>query len=47
MLSGGVAFARQRLPTTFARWVSRLSGVILVLFGLFALGSLAWGMMAH
>lgn len=47
LLSGGVALARQRLPATFARWVSRLSGVILVLFGLFALGSLVWGMLAH
>ncbi|WP_108661296.1 LysE family translocator [Acuticoccus kandeliae] len=36
-LSGGVALARHRLPPAFARWVARLSGAILIAFGLAAL----------
>ena len=40
VLSGGVALARQRLPESFAVWMSRLSGLILIVFGLYALGSL-------
>ncbi|MCM2442887.1 LysE family translocator [Agrobacterium vitis] len=47
LLSGGIALAQQRLPSSFARWVSRLSGLILISFGLFALGSIAWGMIAR
>ncbi|MCV9910395.1 LysE family translocator [Brucella sp. HL-2] len=39
VLSGGVALARHRLPETFAGWVSRLSGVVLIAFGLWAIGS--------
>lgn len=39
-LSGGVALLRQRLTQGFARWVSTLSGLILIAFGLYALGSL-------
>ena len=39
-LSSSVALARRRLPEGFALWVSRLSGVILMGFGLYALGSL-------
>ncbi|SFQ61310.1 putative LysE/RhtB family amino acid efflux pump [Roseivivax halotolerans] len=39
ILSGGVALARHRLPETFAAWVSRLSGVVLIAFGLWAIGS--------
>ncbi|NTB87709.1 LysE family translocator [Agrobacterium tumefaciens] len=39
-LSGSVALARRRLPEGFALWVSRLSGVILLGFGLYALSSL-------
>ncbi|RWX74779.1 LysE family translocator [Neorhizobium lilium] len=39
LLSGSVTFARRRLPEGFALWVSRLSGVILIGFGLYALGS--------
>lgn len=39
ILSGGVALARHRLPDAFAMWVSRLSGVILIAFGLWAVGS--------
>jgi putative LysE/RhtB family amino acid efflux pump len=31
---------RQRLPESFAIWVSRLPGLILIGFGLYALGSL-------
>lgn len=38
-LSGGVALARHRLPDSFARWVSRLSGVLLIAFGLWAVAS--------
>ncbi|MBS7538198.1 LysE family transporter [Ancylobacter lacus] len=46
VLSGGVALARQRLPESFSRRVSSLSGLILILFGLYALGSLALSMVA-
>jgi putative LysE/RhtB family amino acid efflux pump len=41
VLSGGVAFAGRRLPPGFARTVSLLSGVTLILFGIYALGSVA------
>lgn len=37
LLSGGVALLRHRLPAAFARWVSRLSGMLLILFGLWSL----------
>lgn len=37
ILSGGVAMARHRLPKTFAIWVSRLSSVVLIAFGLWSL----------
>lgn len=39
ILSGGVALARHRLPESFAIWVSRLSGIVLIAFGLWALAS--------
>ena len=39
ILSGGVALMRHRLPKGLTLWVSRLSGIILVGFGLWALGS--------
>lgn len=39
LLSGGVALARHRLPDGFARWVARLSGAVLIGFGLWSLGS--------
>ncbi len=39
VLSGGVALARHRLPEAFAGWVSLLSGVVLIAFGLGAIGS--------
>lgn len=39
-LSGGVAMMRQRLPESFTTWVSRLSGLILIGFALYAFGSL-------
>lgn len=39
LLSGGVALARDRLPRSFALWTSRLSGLVLILFGLWAVGS--------
>ncbi|WP_116653343.1 LysE family translocator [Pelagibacterium sediminicola] len=35
-LSGGVALARHRVPETFAIWTSRLSGIVLIGFGLWA-----------
>lgn len=38
-LSGGVALARHRLPETIAAWISRLSGIVLIGFGLWASGS--------
>ncbi|KJF72567.1 LysE family translocator [Agrobacterium arsenijevicii] len=46
-LSGGIALARQRLPESFARWVARLSGGVLILFGFYALGSIAWSVMGR
>ncbi|SED18043.1 LysE family translocator [Rhodobacter sp. 24-YEA-8] len=39
VLSGGVALARHRLPETFAGWVSRISGAVLIVFGIWAVGS--------
>lgn len=39
ILSGGVALAREKLPESFARWTARLSGLLLILFGLWALWS--------
>jgi putative LysE/RhtB family amino acid efflux pump len=39
VLSGGVALARHRLPDAFAMWVSRLSGILLIGFGVWALVS--------
>lgn len=39
ILSGGVAMARHRLPDAFAVWVSRLSGVVLIAFGLWSLST--------
>ncbi|MCF3935154.1 LysE family translocator [Acuticoccus sp. M5D2P5] len=39
VLSGGVALARHRLPERFAGWVSRLSGAVLIAFGIWAIGS--------
>lgn len=41
ILSGGVALARTRLPDSLSRWVSRISGVILLAFAAFAIGSVA------
>lgn len=40
VLSGGVVIARRRLPPEFSKWVSRLSGLVLIGFGLYSLGSL-------
>lgn len=42
VLSGAVALAHRRLPASFATWVARISGVILIAFGIVALGSLFW-----
>ncbi|RWR15916.1 LysE family translocator [Sinirhodobacter populi] len=39
LLSGGGALARDRLPDAFALWVSRLSGIVLIGFGLWAVVS--------
>ncbi|MBW8322227.1 MAG: LysE family transporter, partial [Rhizobium sp.] len=36
-LSGTVALLHHRLPESFALWVSRISGVVLVGFGLVAI----------
>ena len=43
-LSGGVAIARTRLPDSFVIWVSRLSGLVLIAFGLIAIGAAAKGL---
>lgn len=40
-LSGTVAVLRHRLPEAFARWAALVSGLVLVAFGLWAIGSLA------
>ena len=45
LLSGGVALAQQRLPEGFSLCVSRMSGVILMGFGFYALGSLLCAVM--
>ena len=42
LLSGGVALAQRRLPVGFSLCVSRMSGVILMGFGFYALGSLLY-----
>lgn len=47
LLSGGVALARRKLPPRFALWSARASGATLVAFGLLALGSLGWGLLAR
>lgn len=39
LLSGGVALLRQRLPTDFAAVISRLSGLVMIGFGLWAVVS--------
>jgi len=39
LLSGGVALLRQRLPTDFAAIISRLSGLVMIGFGLLAVVS--------
>lgn len=41
-LCGCVALARNRLQGGFSRWASRISGMMIVLFGLGALGSYFW-----
>lgn len=40
VLSAGVALASRRLPAAFALWVSRVSGSVLIGFGLLAIASL-------
>lgn len=40
-LSGGVALAHRRLPESFAHRVAQVSGLVLIGFGLWAIGSLA------
>ena len=39
LLAGGVAAARHRLPDSFATWISRLSGGLLIGFGLWSVAS--------
>jgi putative LysE/RhtB family amino acid efflux pump len=38
-LSSGVALAKAKLPDSFAAWTSRVSGIVLIGFGLAALAS--------
>ena len=45
LLSGGVALAQRRLPEGFSLCASRMSGVILMGFGFYALGSLLCAVM--
>ncbi|WP_298993941.1 LysE family transporter [uncultured Desulfovibrio sp.] len=42
LLSGGVALAQRRLPEEFSLCASRMSGIILMGFGFYALGSLLY-----
>lgn len=42
LLSGGVALAQRRLPEGFSLCASRMSGIILMGFGFYALGSLLY-----
>ena len=42
LLSGGVALAQRRLPEGFSLCVSRMSGLVLMGFGFYALGSLLY-----
>ena len=44
-LSGGVAIARTRLPDSFVVWVSRISGLVLIAFGIIAIGAAAKGLL--
>ena len=39
LLSGGVGLARRRLPPGWMGWVNRISGAVICVFGLLALGS--------
>lgn len=39
VLSGGVAMVRHRLPESFTLWTSRLSGIALILFAMWAISS--------
>jgi threonine/homoserine/homoserine lactone efflux protein len=41
LLSGGVALLRARFDTRAMRWVNRISGVVIMAFGMLALASLA------
>ena len=41
LLSGSVALAKTRLPDRFAAWTSRISGLVLIAFGIAALVSAA------
>ncbi|MBK5569445.1 LysE family transporter [Ensifer sp. SSB1] len=43
-LSGGVAIARKKLPDSFVAWVSRISGLVLIAFGIIAIGAAAKGL---
>jgi putative LysE/RhtB family amino acid efflux pump len=43
MLSAGVTFARSRLPKSFATWVNRVSGIVILLFGLASIWSVMSG----
>lgn len=43
-LSGGVTVARTRLPDSFVAWVSRLSGLVLIAFGVIAIGTATRGL---
>ena len=42
ILTGGISLLRNKFTPQWLLWINRLSGVILALFGLFALLSLHW-----
>lgn len=44
VLSGGVALARTRLPDAFVTWVARISGGVIIAFGLAALAAAVRGL---
>jgi putative LysE/RhtB family amino acid efflux pump len=44
ILAGGVALVRHKVSPGFALWVGRLSGGLILAFGLFAVGSFVAGL---
>ena len=45
ILTGGVALVRHKVSDRFALWVGRLSGALIIAFGLLAVGSFVAGLL--